>query len=290
MLLHPPADSWPGYQGDYSGRRHSKLTQITPQNVNDLSLAWAFQTNQPAEIKSTPILVDGVLYFTVPDNVWAIDARSGQKLWQYTYPPNKGDHIGQRGVAIYKDWLFLRLPGRTPGLSQCQRRQGAVDCRTRGCEQGLLGHRGAFRCGEPRPGGRGRRSGQHTDVPEVDRSGDGQHSGSGTLRLRRARTSPRAVRPGTAGTYDPDLNLIYWGTGNPTPVLDGNARPGDDEHTCSIVALNPDTGQLVWSFQPSPHDTHDWDAVEIPVLVDGTFHGQPRKMLMKFPQWVFLRT
>jgi alcohol dehydrogenase (cytochrome c) len=84
-----------------------------------------------------------------------------------------------------------------------------------------------------------------------------------------------------AGTYDPDLNLIYWGTGNPTPVLDGNSRPGDDLYTCSIVALNPDTGKLVWAFQPSPHDTHDWDAVEVPVLVDGTFHGQPRKMLMQ---------
>ena len=84
-----------------------------------------------------------------------------------------------------------------------------------------------------------------------------------------------------AGTYDPTLNLIYWGTGNPTPVLDGNARPGDDRNTCSIVALNPDTGKLVWAFQPSPHDTHDWDAVEIPVLVDGTFHGQPRKMLLQ---------
>ena len=74
MLLHPPADSWPGYQGDYSGQRHSPLKQITPQNVADLSLAWAFQTGQPAEIKATPLLVDGVLYFTVPDNVWAIDA------------------------------------------------------------------------------------------------------------------------------------------------------------------------------------------------------------------------
>ena len=110
MLLHPPADSWPGYQGDYSGRRHSKLTQITPQNVSNLSLAWAFQTNQPAEIKSTPMLVDGVLYFTVPDNVWAVDARSGHMLWHYTYPPNKGDHIGQRGVAIYKDWIFFVSP------------------------------------------------------------------------------------------------------------------------------------------------------------------------------------
>src|SRR5580698_6565528 len=110
MLLHPPADSWPGYQGDYSGRRHSALTQITPHNVADLGLAWAFQTNQPAQIKATPLLVDGILYFTVPDNVWAVDARSGHMLWHYTYPPNKGDHIGQRGVAIYKDWIFFISP------------------------------------------------------------------------------------------------------------------------------------------------------------------------------------
>ncbi len=83
------------------------------------------------------------------------------------------------------------------------------------------------------------------------------------------------------GTYDPELNLIYWGTGNPTPVLNGTTRPGDDLYTCSIVALNPDTGKLAWAFQASPHDTHDWDAVETPVLVDGNFHGQPRKMLMQ---------
>ena len=83
MLLHPPADSWPGYQGDYTGQRHSKLTQITPQNVKDLSLAWAFQTGQPAEIKATPLLVDGVLYFTVPDNIWAVDARTGAQIWAY---------------------------------------------------------------------------------------------------------------------------------------------------------------------------------------------------------------
>ena len=83
------------------------------------------------------------------------------------------------------------------------------------------------------------------------------------------------------GTYDPELNLIYWGTGNPTPVLNGTTRPGDDLYTCSIVALNPDTGKLAWAFQASPHDTHDWDAVETPVLVDGDFHGTPRKMLMQ---------
>src|SRR6202453_1990261 len=109
-LLHPPADSWPQYHGTYDGQRHSKLEQITPQNVATLDLAWAFQTHQSAEIKSTPLLVDGVLYFTVPDNVWAIDALSGHQLWQYTYPPNHGLHIGSRGLAAYKDWLYFLTP------------------------------------------------------------------------------------------------------------------------------------------------------------------------------------
>ena len=92
------------------------------------------------------------------------------------------------------------------------------------------------------------------------------------------------------GTYDPDLNLLYWGTGNPTPVLNGGPRPGNNLYTCSIVALNPDTGKLVWAFQPSPHDTHDWDAVETPVLVDVDFHGQARKMLMQPHDEVTLET
>jgi alcohol dehydrogenase (cytochrome c) len=83
------------------------------------------------------------------------------------------------------------------------------------------------------------------------------------------------------GTYDPELNLMFVGTGNPTPVLNGGARPGDNPWTCSIVALNPDTGKLAWGFQVSPHDTHDWDAAEVPVLVDGDFNGQPRKMLLQ---------
>src|SRR5579875_2341279 len=110
VLLHPPADSWPSYHGDYSGRRHSALKQITPQNVQQLSLSWAFQTGQTDELKCTPLLVNGVLYLTVPDNVWAVDARSGHQLWHYTYPPNKGFHIGHRGVSMYGDWLFYTTP------------------------------------------------------------------------------------------------------------------------------------------------------------------------------------
>src|SRR5580698_6772486 len=110
MLLHPPADSWPGYHGDYSGRRHSALLQITPQNVHGMSLAWAFQTEQQASIKASPLLVNGVIYLTAIDNVWAVDARSGRAIWHYIYPPNKGGTIGQRGVAMYHDSLYYLSP------------------------------------------------------------------------------------------------------------------------------------------------------------------------------------
>src|SRR3954463_10273629 len=98
MLLHPAPDSWPTYHGDYTGQRHSKLTQITPENVNQLGLAWAWQSGTTAQIKATPILVNGVLYVTTPDNIWAIDARTARQIWRYTYPNNQGFHIGHRGA------------------------------------------------------------------------------------------------------------------------------------------------------------------------------------------------
>ena len=110
MLVNPPADSWPMYHGDYSGKRHSPLTQITPENVGNLSLAWAFQTGSSTSIKASPLVVDGIIYFSVPDIVWAVDARTGRQLWKYQYPENKGFHIGSRGVSMYKDWLFFVTP------------------------------------------------------------------------------------------------------------------------------------------------------------------------------------
>jgi alcohol dehydrogenase (cytochrome c) len=90
MMLKPPADMWPTYHGDYTGQRHSRLTQITPDNVHQLTVAWTFQTGSNAGIKATPILVDGVMYVTMPDNIWAIDARNGRQLWKYTYPTPQG--------------------------------------------------------------------------------------------------------------------------------------------------------------------------------------------------------
>ncbi len=282
MLLHPPADSWPSYHGDYSGRRHSALTQITPQNVKSLTLAWAFQTEQKSPMKSSPLLVDGILYFTAPDNVWAVDARSGHPIWHYQHPTTQGEHIGQRGVAIYQGSLFFLSPDAH--LNALNAKNGSV----RWTAQVADVAKGYWTSMAPLI------VGKHVLVGV---SGDFDNL-SGYIRAIDPETgktqwqwdsSPPAGTPNQTtggmtwmtGTYDPDLNLVYWGTGNPTPVLNGSTRPGDDLYTCSIVALNPDTGKLAWAFQASPHDTHDWDAVETPVLVDGDFHGEPKKMLMQ---------
>jgi alcohol dehydrogenase (cytochrome c) len=281
-LLNPPSGTWPGYHGDYSGKRHSALTQITPQNVPELGLAWAFQTGQAAEIKASPLVVDGIIYFTLPDNVYAVDARSGRQVWHYTYPPNKGFHIGQRGVSMYHDWLYFLSPDAH--LISLNASDGKVrfDVVVADSKKGywttmspmvirnhvIIGVSGDFdnltgylRSIDPETG---KTQWQWDSTPPVG--------------------TPNATTGGMTwmtGTYDPDLNLLYWGTGNPTPVLTASTRPGDNMYTCSIVALSPDNGKLNWAFQPSPHDTHDWDAVETPVLVDADFHGQPRKMLMQ---------
>jgi alcohol dehydrogenase (cytochrome c) len=281
-LLHPPANSWPGYHGDYSGRRHSNLTQISPANVAELGLAWAFQTNQPAGIKSTPLLVDGILYFTVPDNLWAVDARSGHQIWRYQYPPNRGNHIGQRGVAIYHDWLYFMGPDAQ--MVSLNAKDGSVRWKVEIADvnQGYWTTMAPLVVGNHVIVGVG---GDLDNLPTFIKAIDPE---SGNLQWQWDVGPPAGTPNGTTGgttwmpgTYDPDLHLIYWGTGNPTPVLTGSTRPGDDLYTCSIVALNPDTGKLAWAFQPSPHDTHDWDAVETPVLVDGTFKGKPRKMVMQ---------
>jgi len=282
MLTHPPADSWPGYHGDYSGRRHSSLTQITPENVQNLSLAWAFQTNQSSSIKSTPLLVDGILYFTVPENVWAVDARSGHQIWHYTHPKSPGEHIGHRGLGMFKGYLFFLTPDAH--LVSLNSKDGSVrwNVQVADVTKGywtsmapLVVHNHVL-VGV---------SGDFDNLTGYLRSIDPE---TGATQWQWNATGPAGTPNQSTGgmtwmtgTFDPELNLVYWGTGNPTPVLNGSTRPGDDPYTCSIVALNPESGKLAWAFQVSPHDTHDWDAVETPVLVDGDFRGQPKKMLMQ---------
>ena len=282
MLLEPPADSWPQYHGTYDGQRHSKLEQITPQNVGNLALAWAFQTKQGADIKSTPLMVDGVLYFTVPDKVWAVDALSGQQLWQYTYPPNPGLHIGNRGLGMYKDWLYFLVPdGHLVSLN-------AKDGSARWTVPIADATKGYWTSMAPLVVGNHVLVGTSGDfdnlvgyIRSVDpETGQMQWQWNATPPLG-TREPPLAVTPGCPG---PTTLISIWCTGvRETPRRCSPLPPGqgDDLYTCSIVALNPDTGKLVWAFQPSPHDTHDWDAAETPVLVDGMFHGKPRKMLLQ---------
>ena len=282
MLLHPPADSWPGYHGDYSGRRHSSLTQITSQNVKNLALAWAFQTDQLSLIKSSPLLVDGILYFTVPDNIWAVDARSGHQIWHYTYPRGEGEHIGHRGVATYKGYLFFLTPdAHLVSLN-------AKDASVRWKIEIADGTKGYWTSMAPLVVGNHVLIGVSGDFDNLAGYIRAIDPETGATQWQWDSTPPVGTPGQTTGgmtwmtgTYDPDLNLVYWGTGNPTPVLNGSTRPGDNLYTCTIVALNPDTGRLAWAFQVSPHDTHDWDAAETPVLVDGDFHGEPKKMLMQ---------
>lgn len=282
MLLHPSTDSWPNYHGDYTADRHSKLTNITPANVDKLGLAWVFQTNQPAVIKSSPLVVDGILYFTVPDNVWAVDARTGHMVWRYTYPPNQGSHIGNRGLGMAKGTLYFMTPDCY--LVALNAKDGTLRWKVQVADykQGYWTSVAPLVIGDHVVVGV---SGDFDNLQGYLRSVDAE---TGKTQWQWDSTPPVGTPNATTGgmtwmtgSYDPALNLLYWGTGNPTPVLTGKTRPGDNEHTCSIVALNPDTGKLVWSFSASPHDTHDWDAAETLVLVDGDFHGKPRKMLLQ---------
>ena len=226
--------------------------------------------------------MDGILYFTVPDNVWALDARSGHQIWHYAYPRGSGEHIGHRGVAMYKSYLYFLTPDAH--LVSLDSRNGSV----RWIMQVADSTKGYWTGMAPLVVGNHVLIGVSGDFDNLSgyiRSIDPE---TGATQWQWDSTPPAGTPDQTTGgmtwmtgTYDPDLNLVYWGTGNPTPVLKGTTRPGDDLYTCSIVALNPDTGKLAWAFQPSPHDTHDWDAVETPVLVDGDFHGAPKKMLMQ---------
>jgi alcohol dehydrogenase (cytochrome c) len=288
-LLRPPTDTWPTYNGDYSGRRFSTLDQINSSNINSLTLAWAFPT-RGREIKSTPLLVDNVLYFTTPDNVWAVDARFGKLVWHYTRQ-SEGDHIGQRGLAMYKNWLYFTTPDAH--LICLDAKDGSVRWNIELADSKL----GYFATMAPlvvRDHVIAGVSGDVTDIRGFLKSIDPE---TGKLQWVWY-TEPDPGQPGSetwpkdpdallhgggmtwmTGTYDPALNLLYWGTGNPNPVLVGDARLGDNLYTCSIVALNPDTGKLAWAFQPSPHDVHDWDAVETPVLFDADFQGKPRHLL-----------
>jgi len=316
QILRPTADSWPTYHGDYSGRHYSALTQITQANVKSLSLAWATRFSattlgaivggegpDPAaggpgggagganlNFKATPIMVNGVLYISSPNNAFAIDARTGKEIWHYFWRTQGGLTIGNRGVGMWGNYVFFDTPDQhlvslDAATGKERWNMQKTDSRQENYASTaptVIGNHVLTAAG-----------GDFLDVPGWLESRDPQ---TGALQWKWFAT-PRAGEPGIETwpsvfaaergggspwqppTYDPELNLIYVGTGNPQPVMIGDSRRGDNLWTCSIVALNPDTGKMAWYYQVSPHDTHDWDATQTPVLFDAAVNGQPRKLL-----------
>jgi acido-empty-quinoprotein group A len=315
-LSKPPTTSWPTYHGDYSGRHDSPLRQITPANVKGLTLAWFYRlsTNtqgaiiggaglapaagagrgnpaaaaRPAAIKSIPLQKDGVLYFTTTNNVYAVDARSGTERWHYIWQGRSA--IGNRGVGISGDSIFLETGDNhfvsleaSTGKEQWNKRLASEDAVNFSTSAPLIIRNHVIV-------GIGGDSGPNpTWVESRDpKTGEVQWQWNVTPKAGEPGIetwpSPAAAAVGAGApwqppTYDPQLNLIYVTTGNPTPTYNGKGREGDNLYTCSIVALNPDTGKMVWYYQISPHDTHDWDSTQTPVLIDANYEGAPRKMV-----------
>lgn len=290
------------YNGDYSGRRYSPLSRINVSNVKSLSLAWAYRIGTPGggRISATPLEVNGVLYLTIQNHVWAVDARSGREIWAYTWE-SKIDAIGDRGVGIIGTTLYFETADCN--LVALNIQDGKELWHTGICsvDQMYFGSvppmvvKNHLILGV---------SGDDLDIPGYLEAVDPE---TGAVQWRwYAHPSPGDPEAATwpnedamlhsggmtwvPGTYDPELNLYYFGTGNAQPVINGNARPGANLYTACIIALDPDTGKMAWYFQPNPHDTHDWDAVQTPVLFDGIINGQKRKLVAQASRdgWFFV--
>ena len=298
-LFKQPADSWPTYNGDYSGRRYSELAQINTKTVGDVKVAWKYKiegvgsTRAMASpiIKSTPLMVNGVVYFTIPDHVYAVDARTGNPIWHFDWEDHGGHLLGQRGVGMYGNWIYFLTPDGW--FLSLDSRTGKEHWRKKVADEKLqyfttmsamivknhvligvggdaMDVRGYLEARDPETGEQ-----QWRWWSEPLKMGD---PGSETW-PNQASMDHGGGMTWLPGTYDPALNLIYWGTGNTNPVFAGQGRKGANLYTDAIVALNPDTGKMAWYFQASPHDTHDWDNVETPVLFDAVIDGKPRKLL-----------
>ena len=290
QLLKSLSTDWPTYNGDYSGRRFSPLKQINRDNVGSMTLAWAFQTHGRS-LESMPIEVGGIMYIAAGNEIWAVDARNGRQIWHFA---RAGAPVGgsNKGVAMWKDRLYMTTPDAH--LLSVDARNGKMLWQIQVADPALKAFGGVaplvirdhIIIGT---------SGDTADLPgflesvdpmtgKIEWRWDAMPKKEDTVAWNSwPHDTDVATRGGgmtwITGTYDPELNLLYWGTGNPHPVENGDARAGANLYTCSIVALNPDTAKLVWYFQSSPHDTHDWDTVMTPVLFDGIFQGKPRKML-----------
>jgi alcohol dehydrogenase (cytochrome c) len=289
--------NWLTYSGDLGGQRYSPLTQITPANVRNLELQWIFQANSLEKFEATPLAVDGVLYTVQPPNdVVALDGRTGRVYWTYSHVPSNQTRpcCGRvnRGVAILGDSLFMAtLDGFLVALDAKTGRQlwkvkveGArpeagyaftvaplvvkdkVIVGPAGGDFGIRGWLAAYDAGT------GREVWRFYTIPGAGEPGNDTWSGQSW------RTGGAAIW--TTGSYDPETNLTFWGTGNPGPDWNGDNRMGDNLYADSVVALDADTGRLEWHFQFTPHDEFDYDSTQVPVLADVEWQGRPRKALL----------
>ncbi len=289
--------NWLTYSGDYAGHRYSPLAGLTPANAAGLKPLWIYQSREAGTIETSPLVIDGIVYITEkPNIVTALDGRTGRPLWTYR---RAEVHDAQaccgnvnRGLAVLDNTLYLgtldahlvaldldtgrekwdvEVADYAKGYSITVAPLAVKDKIIIGISGGEYGIRGFLDAYDARTG---RRAWRFWTVPgpgepghETWGPGDAwQHGGAPTW---------------VTGTYDPQLNLLYWGTGNPGPNFDGDNRPGDNLYTDCVLAIDPDTGELRWHFQYTPHDLHDWDSTQVPVLADAVVNGQPRKLLLQ---------
>ncbi|HXA76378.1 MAG TPA: PQQ-dependent dehydrogenase, methanol/ethanol family [Candidatus Acidoferrales bacterium] len=292
---HTPQD-WLMYGGDYKSQRYSRLTQINRENVHSLKAAWMYQPNHPLQpFESSPVVVDGMMYVTEPlSTVTALDARLGTKIWTWSaHLPDKiltvGVHRSNRGVAILDNTLYMET--LDAHLVALDAKTGAVRWTVHVDEN----DRGYAMTGAPRVLNGKVIVGVSGGDVGIRGFVDAYDAKTGK-RIWRVWTIPSPGEPGSetwgkdmsgtggggtwgTGSYDPELNLLYWTTGNPAPDYNGSDRVGDNLYSDSVLAIDPDAGKLKWYFQFTPHDTHDWDAIQVPLLFDNTVDGKPRKFL-----------
>jgi len=300
---------WLLYSGDYSGQRYSPLTQLTPANVNRLTPQWTFQTDvspfmstgRSGGLQSVPLALDGVLYFTGNHNrVWAIDARTGRQIWQYLREmpadvPSTTSRGVTRGLSVLGNRLFVATLDAHILALDIKTGKVVWDTVMEDYHQFFSATSAPLVIGGNKvvAGIGGGDRGPHRFFIDAYDTETGK-------RLWRFFTVPAPGEPGaetwpnaesmargggatwTTGSYDPDLNLVYWGTGNPFGA--GDTRLGDNLYTASLVALDGDTGKLRWYYQTVPHDVLDYDATQIPVLAEVSIGGQPRKVALFAPK------
>ena len=288
-------NNWLMYSGTLDSQRYSLLDSINTDNVGQLELKWAYQIPVIDRAETVPLVVDGIMFITeAPSNVVAVDARTGREYWRYDHEMPDDLRIccgrNNRGVAILGETLFMStldahlvaIDARTgnllwdtevaphdSGYSKTAAPLIVKDKVVTGIAGGEFGIRGFIDAYDPATGEREWRT---YVIP-----GPGEF-GNDTWSDDSWKTGGAATW--ITGSYDADLNQIYWGTGNPGPDWNGDVRLGDNLYSDSVVALNGDSGEIVWHFQFTPHDVHDYDSIQVPILADIEFNGRQRQVMM----------